>query len=525
MATSTCYTTDDILICSICLEEFKCPKYLPCLHTFCEGCISTFIASCFEKGNKLDFACPVCRGVVSNLQEKCSSDDVAKHLPVNFLIVGLLDLKKIHRPEKRCMSCERLGIESTAAYLCVNCSDTLCDTCNKCHTANKVSADHEIRSLSDVFPEDKMPKTFASKCSEHTNKKIKLFCKDHDIPCCSMCVSITHRKCEEIVAIEDAARVYLSENSVDKIQSELKEYCENMNTLISGNRNILEDLKSDYEVKSKTIEATCKEMMDKVRAFETERKAELLKIFEEKKSGLETRITGLENRLKAINYENETLQISKEKASDVQVLLELLKIRSQLKGHKKLLNDKLNMPAQVELPSVENFTEKIENLLHEKCKIPCSSVHKFNRFKTFETCWGMHRSCVNAISVQVSSDIYLVGILSFCCKQDCKITVTLGHESNILVEITTDVDKREAVDNVVHVEFPKAVKLSANQMYDIKLCVNTSNVMIFYYGTHGQAKVDHEGVTFTFESSLIYRNSSTSVVQGQIPGLLFKTIQ
>lgn len=138
MATSTSYTTDDILICSICLEDFKNPKYLPCLHTFCEGCISTYIASCFKKGSTLQFACPVCRGVVSNLRKNGSADDVAKHLPVNFLIVGLLDLKKIHRPEKRCMSCERLGIESTADHLCVICSDTLCDACYKCHTAKKI---------------------------------------------------------------------------------------------------------------------------------------------------------------------------------------------------------------------------------------------------------------------------------------------------------------------------------------------------------------------------------------------------
>ncbi|XP_071161277.1 probable E3 ubiquitin-protein ligase MID2 [Mytilus edulis] len=441
---------------------------------------------------------------------------------MNFLIVGLLDLKKLQRPEKRCMSCERLGMEATAAYICVNCSDTLCDTCYNCHTANKYTVDHEIRSLSDVLLEEKMPKAFISKCIEHTNKKIKLFCKDHDIPCCSMCVSVTHRKCEEIVTIEDAAKVYLSKNSVDKIQSELNEYCENMNTLVSSNKTVLKDLESDYEVKSKTIETVCKDMMDKVRAFETERKAELMKNFEEKKGGIETRITELENRLKAINYEHEVLKISKEKASDVQVFLESIKIRRQLKGHKTLLEKKLNMSAQVGLPSVENFTEIIENMLHKK---GFSSVFKFHRFKLLETGWGIVNSSVNAISVKVSCDIYLVGILSFYCKDDCKLTVTLGHESSILAEITKDMDTRKAVDNMMHVEFPKAVKLSANEIYDIKLCVNTPITMMFDYGTHGQATVYHEGVTFIFGSSLMYRTSPTNVVRGQIPGLLFKTIQ
>ncbi|CAC5380419.1 unnamed protein product [Mytilus coruscus] len=450
-------------------------------------------------------------------KKNCSSEDVAKHLPVNFLIIGLLDLKKTKRPEKRCMSCERLRIESTAAYLCVNSSDTLCDTCNKCHTANEYTADHEIRLLSDVFPEDKMPKAFTSKCSEHTNKKIKLFCKEKTY-LVALCASLLHT---------ENAKIYSSENSVDKFQSKLKEYCENIMTLVSSNQQVLKDLESDYKVKSKTIEATCKEMMDKVRVFETERIAELLKNFEEKKGVLETRITEFENRLKAINYENEILKISKERASHVQVLLESMEIRSQLKGHKKLLDDKLDIPIQFELPSLEKFTQKVENLLHEKCKISCSSVYKFNRFKTFDTNWSMYCNHINATSVQVSSDIYLVGILSYCCKDDrcCSITVTLVHESQTSAKITTNVDKRKAVDNLVPVEFPKAVKLSATQKYDITVMSNTPNRIPFGYRSRGQANVMHEGVNFNFGSSLIYTNSSTSVESGQIPWLLFKTVQ
>jgi len=45
MATSASVdkTVDDLLICTICLETFKVPKYLLCLHTFCETCIHTYI--------------------------------------------------------------------------------------------------------------------------------------------------------------------------------------------------------------------------------------------------------------------------------------------------------------------------------------------------------------------------------------------------------------------------------------------------------------------------------------------------
>ncbi|XP_070546076.1 tripartite motif-containing protein 2-like [Ptychodera flava] len=46
---------EDFLCCTICLEQFKSPKILPCLHTFCEQCLVTLV----EKIGSL--TCPECR--------------------------------------------------------------------------------------------------------------------------------------------------------------------------------------------------------------------------------------------------------------------------------------------------------------------------------------------------------------------------------------------------------------------------------------------------------------------------------
>ena len=51
---------EDHLTCTICFNNFTHPKALPCLHTFCEGCIRDFVM-----GRGFDvqgqFPCPVCR--------------------------------------------------------------------------------------------------------------------------------------------------------------------------------------------------------------------------------------------------------------------------------------------------------------------------------------------------------------------------------------------------------------------------------------------------------------------------------
>ena len=48
------------LTCSVCLEQLKDPKVLPCLHSFCHDCIVKLA----KNGKSKNMACPECRKVV-----------------------------------------------------------------------------------------------------------------------------------------------------------------------------------------------------------------------------------------------------------------------------------------------------------------------------------------------------------------------------------------------------------------------------------------------------------------------------
>ena len=46
------------LECAVCLEEFKEPKVLPCLHSFCKICLEGLLA---RQGKAWKLNCPSCR--------------------------------------------------------------------------------------------------------------------------------------------------------------------------------------------------------------------------------------------------------------------------------------------------------------------------------------------------------------------------------------------------------------------------------------------------------------------------------
>lgn len=42
-------------------------------------------------------------------------------------------------------------------------------------------------------------------CVDHPDKFMEIFCVDHRKPCCTVCATVKHRKCENVAVIEEAA--------------------------------------------------------------------------------------------------------------------------------------------------------------------------------------------------------------------------------------------------------------------------------------------------------------------------------
>src|SRR5580693_9487921 len=72
----------DITECSICLEPFKKPKALPCLHTFCLECLEKYGENEVPEAK---VPCPFCR------REFTIPKDGFQNLPGNFFIEQLLE--------------------------------------------------------------------------------------------------------------------------------------------------------------------------------------------------------------------------------------------------------------------------------------------------------------------------------------------------------------------------------------------------------------------------------------------------
>ncbi|XP_070560024.1 E3 ubiquitin-protein ligase TRIM56-like [Ptychodera flava] len=184
MATKESQFLDDFnenfLVCSICSEQFKNPKILPCHHSFCETCLLQLV----EKTGKLD--CPICRRSCELPEGGVSS------LPSSFNIQQMAEcFSKRKAGESKCIGCQR----ENGTRHCVECGGKLCENCVTAHGNLAVTRCHRTFT-NDEYEKAKQenlamiqPPTY---CSNHRESKVKFYCESCDVVICTECTVVDH---------------------------------------------------------------------------------------------------------------------------------------------------------------------------------------------------------------------------------------------------------------------------------------------------------------------------------------------
>ncbi|XP_061165708.1 uncharacterized protein LOC133174624 [Saccostrea echinata] len=208
MAESTCKDKLAVYSCPICLEKINGPKCLPCLHTFCEKCLQTFIsrASVGKDPEKFDFECPVCRRVTGRPEPGITVDEWAKFFPTDILVNSLMDSNDKEK-DQSCAICLRDNKKSKAESWCHDCAEAICSSCKHLHQIIASLRKHKILALNldekddqFNFPELDEP------CHLHQGKYVEVFCLDHETLCCSVCFATQHRHCEHVEALDEVSK-------------------------------------------------------------------------------------------------------------------------------------------------------------------------------------------------------------------------------------------------------------------------------------------------------------------------------
>ena len=171
------------LTCPVCYQLFKNPKYLPCYHSYCEGCLEKM-----QVQSKI--ICPECRK-----EAKVPAGGV-KELPNNFFINRLVDdliLKKKVDGEQE-VKCDECNEDDPVVSFCPECNSFLCLTCNDYHKRSKKYYSHGVVPLTELKSNKDAPiqaKLKIPLCKEH-DEQLKYYCETCDELVCMYCTVKKH---------------------------------------------------------------------------------------------------------------------------------------------------------------------------------------------------------------------------------------------------------------------------------------------------------------------------------------------
>lgn len=108
-----------LLLCTICMDEYKDPRILPCHHSICLECLVEYVRLSTATG--YFFRCPQCRAEIA------VPSGGLKDFPPNFFVSSLMDEIGTKPYSSSCEICDRNWL--AAQFRCIDCDKDICRFC------------------------------------------------------------------------------------------------------------------------------------------------------------------------------------------------------------------------------------------------------------------------------------------------------------------------------------------------------------------------------------------------------------
>ncbi|CAC5394271.1 TRIM56 [Mytilus coruscus] len=446
MATHTKDTDhfDDLLTCTICLKIFNVPKYLPCLHTFCESCINTYILSSVEKEKITEgFTCPVCRKIVSVGTTLEKPELLAATLPTNHFVTLMLDKRAIQKAEKMCNSCQ-LNKESTEAKSwCPICEEAFCDQCEKYHKTFKISARHKLFNIQEMQSgSTPFEVCRVQGCEEHPEKIVEFYCLDHSQPCCTSCATLSHHKCENVTSIQKAASGIKQSTKASGLSQRLRKHVNQLSEVIDNrNKNFTDVDNSIEEIQTRLADMKI-EISKHINRIETALKVELISSKKQINLKLKDEVDIFSSYRSAVKNWKAVLDSVLEHGSEQQCLMEIIKIEPKIFELEQEIDDSVKNIKSVSVvfnPSspIAGFVKNVETFgtiqVNESAYLGNFRTGNVRILKVIDVCNGRGSS----------SGIFLENCLLFTIRQKKKVVKYSRDGKSLLSELALQCDPQD----------------------------------------------------------------------------------
>ncbi|XP_071172199.1 E3 ubiquitin-protein ligase TRIM45-like [Mytilus edulis] len=270
-----------------------------------------------------------------------------------------------------CGPCSHVNTQKIAQKWCTNCEEGFCADCEQVHRLMKVTRDHTLISTDDYRKIENVPVNL--KCDAH-GKKFDLYCKNHDVAICVVCVPSLHKHCSDVISLDEAAENAKRSTALDDLEDSIKVVLENLKDFINNRNNAMKNLKIEEQSVRKSISEMRTNVNKHLDELENKMLDDLSQRYENCKSKYGEVQKYLNNTEKEVKLLQEQTSQLKRVGSDLQVFLGTRQMN-------KLIHN--------EVQSVKSMTSTLQDYkigfeIHQEITSLLENVDNFGKVKVEE---------------------------------------------------------------------------------------------------------------------------------------------
>ncbi|XP_063431449.1 uncharacterized protein LOC134714135 [Mytilus trossulus] len=253
-----------------------------------------------------------------------------------------------------CGVCEYQHVTTDAIFWCPECDEGLCSTCFKCHNASKSTRNHQVISVDNYRQLPSFVASVQQYCSDH-DKKYQLYCLQHEIPCCLVCVSTSHKRCD-LTALDEIVKTSKTSALFDNLEQTLGDLKGNLKRIIEDRENNLSKVQQSRD----KIQSEIKTMRDKLNKHLDSIEQKTLQYLGDIEKGVNSELRCIQTKLldhtKTVEGLQTNISAIKKYASELQAFVGMKRMETDIEHEEKFIESLLEDGSlqQVDIDFKEN---------------------------------------------------------------------------------------------------------------------------------------------------------------------------
>lgn len=263
-----------------------------------------------------------------------------------------------------CNVCNLQGKQNAPTEWCTHCEEALCSKCSLQHQVQKATRDHNTISYVDYC---KLPPIILSNqpmCKDHS-EKFRYYCRSHDCPLCTKCLSKSHQKCDDTPDIEKVIDNVKSSAVFEDIYKDLKATHQRLLNALNDRKENLSSLQKKKEEIQLQVKDKTHQLIEKLKRLENKTLADLDSVIHEYENEIKATTKKLESEETKLQDKIRQKQLILKYASNLQIFIEIKQTEKEVQDSESTLQNLYREGAMNDIDIEIEETNTLEDTIDE----------------------------------------------------------------------------------------------------------------------------------------------------------------